>query len=76
MKIRKERAFKLREVGARLLNLKLAEFEGKRVNVLIEQNGIGYSENYLKVKTNSDKTGEIVSVLIEKRNENELVGSV
>ena len=35
-----------------------------------------YSENYLKVKTNSNKTGEIVSVLITKRNENELVGEL
>ena len=74
MKIRKERASYLRELGGRLLNLKLAEFEGKRLNVLIERNGVGYSENYLKVKTNSNKTGEIVSVLITKRNENELVG--
>ena len=76
MKIRKERAAKLREVGNRLLNLKMSEFVGKYLNVLVEQNGVGYSENYLKVKTNSNKTGEIVSVLITKRNENELVGEL
>lgn len=71
---RKERAAQLREVGNRLLAVKLEEYVGKRMNVLVEKNGVGYSENYLKVKTNYDKTGDVVSVLITKRNENELVG--
>lgn len=74
MQERKRRAAKLRETGARLLNTKLAQSVGERMKVLIEKNGGGYSENYLKVKTNSDKTGEIVSVLITGRTENELVG--
>ncbi len=76
MPIRKERAARLREIGNRLLALKMKEYEGKRLNVLVEKQGRGYSENYLKVKTNSTKTGEIVSVLIEKRENDELVGKI
>lgn len=74
MSERKKRAAQLREVGSRLLSVQLESYVGKRMNVLVEKNGIGYSENYLKVKTNYDKAGEIVSVLITKRNEHELVG--
>ena len=76
MPIRKERAARLREIGNRLLALKMKEYEGKQLNVLVEKQGRGYSENYLKVKTNSTKTGEIVSVLIEKRENDELVGKI
>lgn len=71
---RKRRASFLRKVGDQLLSDYLDSQIGKTHTVLIETNGVGYTENYLKVKTNCYNTGEIVSVLITGREKNELVG--
>ena len=71
---RKRRANALRSFGEELLQKTLDSYIGKRLSVLVEINQTGYSENYLKVKTNVDKTGEIVPVLITGRIKNELVG--
>jgi threonylcarbamoyladenosine tRNA methylthiotransferase MtaB len=71
---RKKRAAVLRTVGAELLINYLENQIGKTLPVLIETEGMGYTENYLKVKTNCEKTGEIVPILITGRDKNELVG--
>ena len=71
---RRRRANFLRTIGDELLQNTLDSYIGKTLLVLIENNQTGYSENYLKVKTNCDKTGEIVPVLITGRIKNELVG--
>ena len=44
------------------------------MTVLIETEGFGYTENYLRVKTNCDRIGKIVPVIITGREKNELVG--
>lgn len=74
MSVRKNRASRLRELGDLLLQNRLDSFVGKTMPVLIENHGVGYTENYLKVKTNSFIMGKIVPVLITERNGNELVG--
>ncbi len=74
MQDRKKRAAFLRKIGDELLVDYLDKQIGKKHLVLIETNGIGYTENYLKVKTNCYRTGEIVSVSITGREKNELVG--
>ncbi|MBQ8251120.1 MAG: tRNA (N(6)-L-threonylcarbamoyladenosine(37)-C(2))-methylthiotransferase MtaB [Alphaproteobacteria bacterium] len=71
---RKRRAALLREVGQELLTSCLDKQIGKTLSVLVETQGVGYTENYLKVKTNCEKTGEIIPVLITGREKNELVG--
>lgn len=72
---RKGRAKRLRVLGEELYGQLLDEQIGKRVKVLIEKDGAGYSENYLKVRTSHvDKAGEIVDVIIKGRELNELVG--
>lgn len=72
--LRKERAAQLRKVGEEQL-IKLLDTQiGKVMPVLIEKDGYGYTENYLKVKTDSLETGKIILVEIKERNQNELVG--
>ncbi len=74
--VRKDRARRLRAVGEQAYTALLESMIGKRLNVLIEKKGSGWSENYLKIQTNCDKIGHIVPVLITERNKNELVGQV
>lgn len=72
---RKARAKRLRALGEEMYGRLLDAQIGKTLKVLIEKDGTGYSENYLKVKTAlSGKTGEIVDVVIVGREANELVG--
>ena len=72
---RKERAKKLRSLGEEMYGHLLDSQIGRTLKVLIEKDGMGYSENYLKVKTAlNGKTGEIVDVAIKGREANELVG--
>lgn len=72
---RKERAKKLRSLGEEMYGHLLDSQIGRTLKVLIEKDGTGYSENYLKVKTAlNGKTGEIVDVAIKGREANELVG--
>ncbi len=76
MAVRKERAKRLRVLGDEKYQSLLDGMIGKRLHVLIEKKGGGWSENYLKVQTNCDKINAIVSVLITERKQNELVGQV
>ncbi len=76
MAVRKERAKRLRALGDEQYQSLLDGMVGKRLSVLIEKKGDGWSENYLKVQTNCDKINEIVSVLVTERKQNELVGQV
>ncbi len=71
---RKERARQLRLLGEKLYGRLLDNQIGQTHFVLIEKEGCGYSENYLKVQTKSNKVGEIIPVKITERKENELVG--
>lgn len=73
--VRKERALRLRMLGHQLEIKQLDATIGQTRSVLIEQEGHGYTDNYLKVNIPSAKNiGEILSVKIIQRRENELVG--
>ncbi|MDR2901655.1 MAG: tRNA (N(6)-L-threonylcarbamoyladenosine(37)-C(2))-methylthiotransferase MtaB [Lactobacillales bacterium] len=73
--IRKERAKKLRDLGHKKYESLLNGMVGKEVSVLIEKNGVGLSENNLKVRTAfTDQTGQSVRVKIKERMKDELVG--
>ncbi len=74
--VRKERAARLRQTGFELERKLLDQTVGTVRSVLIEKNGSGYTDNYLKVHTSSKSEGKIEQVLIKKRIENELVGEV
>lgn len=74
--VRKERAARLRQTGLKLEQKLLDKTVGTVHPVLIEKNGSGYTDNYLKVHTSSTSEGKIEQVLITKRIENELVGEV
>lgn len=72
--IRKERAARLRTLGEEMLVKTLDAQIGRTLPVLIEKDGCGYTENYLRVRTNFFDMGKIVLVKIIGRNQNELVG--
>ncbi len=74
MAVRKERAARLRLVGEKLLDNLLDETIGKIKPVLIEKEGQGYTDNYLKVTVPCDKIGQIINVRMTRRSKNELVG--
>ena len=74
--VRKERAARLRELGHQLENKLLSQMIGTVRPVLIEKIGQGYTDNYIKIKVNSNQTGQIIPVRIIGRSENELVGEV
>ena len=73
--IRKKRAAELRKLGDQLhLNL-LNKMVGQSVRVLIEENGMGWTENYLRVILEKHyPIGEIVSIKIKGVKDNALVG--
>lgn len=71
---RKERAARLRQTGTELYKNILQEHIGKTESVLIENEGFGYTENYIKVKTNSNAIGEIIPIKITAEQDDELVG--
>ncbi len=74
MGIRKERAARLRALGETLCERLLDRTVGQIKPVLIEKEGQGYTDNYLKVSVPSDKIGKIIDVRIKQRSKNELVG--
>ncbi len=74
--VRKERAARLRQAGFELEQKLLDQTVGTVRPVLIEKNGSGYTDNYLKVHTDSKSEGKIEQVLIKQRIDNELVGEV
>ncbi|MBQ6853883.1 MAG: tRNA (N(6)-L-threonylcarbamoyladenosine(37)-C(2))-methylthiotransferase MtaB [Alphaproteobacteria bacterium] len=74
MDIRKERATRLRQLGLTLEHQLLDKMIGTIRPVLIEREGHGYTDNYLKVQVSSGQIGSIIPVKITKRSKNELVG--
>ncbi len=73
--VRKERAKQLRVLGENNLNKQLEQMIGKRSRVLIEKDGGGLTENYIRVQTDvRGSVGEIVDVLLTERRGHELVG--
>ena len=70
---RLRRAEMLRQAGEEVLQIRLDKMVGKEVSVLIEKDGVGYTENYLPVRTGyPDKAGQIVTGIVRKE-QNELV---
>lgn len=75
MGVRKERAKKLRTLGEEMYQALLDRQIGKTMDVLVEHDNMGFSQNYLKVHvSHAVNPGEIVTVKIKKRRGNELVG--
>ncbi|MGE3624087.1 MAG: tRNA (N(6)-L-threonylcarbamoyladenosine(37)-C(2))-methylthiotransferase MtaB, partial [Bdellovibrionales bacterium] len=61
--LRRERAERLRELGARQAARHHAALIGKQFDVLVEQKGLGCTRQFAKVKINGEaRTGDIVSV--------------
>ena len=68
------RAALAREAGHELYQKALDKMVGKTVSVLVEQTGIGYTENYFPVRVGrSDLAGQIQKVLIVGKDKDELV---
>ena len=75
VKIRKDRAAKLRDLGKKLYMELLHNMVGKSVPVLVEGNKTGMTDNYIRViLSNSDSEGKIVSVKIKGIQSDALVG--
>ena len=75
VKIRKERAAKLRNLGQKLYTDLLQSMVGKSVSVLTEGNGTGMTDNYVRIILKSKNSeGEIIKVKIKGIQENALVG--
>jgi len=73
--IRKERAARLRKLGAELSQNLLQQMVGEKVSVLVEESSRGWTENYLNVILNKEyNSGEIVSLTIKGVKDNALVG--
>ena len=72
---RKARAAELRVLGEKMHHELLQEMIGKTAAVLVESDGMGWTENYLHViLTEKYPAGEIVSIKIKGVKENALVG--
>ena len=75
VKIRKERAAKLRNLGQKLYADLLQNMIGKTVSVLTEGNRTGLTNNYIRVKLkNKYAEGKIISVQIQGVQDDALVG--
>lgn len=73
--IRKDRARRLRELGQQKMNALLEAQIGRTLSVLVEKQGEGSSDNYLKVFFDTPaKIGDIIDIEIKGRNEHGLVG--
>ncbi len=73
--IRKDRARRLREFGKLKMDALLEVQIGRTVSVLVEKQGEGLSNNYLKVFFDAPaNVGDIIDIKIKGRNENGLVG--
>ncbi len=61
----KERAARLREAGQRNLEKTLGQYIGKNVNILLETDGEGHSEHFLKVSLSTSHTpGSLVTARV------------
>ena len=76
-KIIKARAKLLREAGSAELQKFLQKQIGKKLNVIVEKDGIGRAENFIEVKISSkQKAGEILSVKASSVEENFLIAEM
>ena len=73
--VRKNRAEILRNIGAKALEKKLRSLIGHTLNVLLETDSRGHSDNFIMVNT-SGKAGELVRVKIGKVQDGELWGEI
>ena len=71
--VRVKRAADARQVGAGVFAKWLDKTDGKEVSVLVEQDGLGYTENYMPVKVKRPcQVGQIITGVVHK-NGSELV---
>ena len=72
--VRQERAARARQISERVYQKWLDKMVGKTVSVLVEQNGFGYTDNYIGVRVpQTDSVGQIVVGRIQGKDKNELV---
>ena len=63
-----------RQLGADLYQKALDKMVGKKVSILLEQTGIGYTENYFPVRTGRPElAGQIITARIAGKEKDELV---
>ncbi|MGN1063527.1 MAG: tRNA (N(6)-L-threonylcarbamoyladenosine(37)-C(2))-methylthiotransferase MtaB, partial [Alphaproteobacteria bacterium] len=75
--VRRERARRLREVGQVCFDALSDACIGKTMQVLVEQSGMGMSENYIRVHfTGEAQPAQIVPVRIIGRDKHGLVGQI
>ena len=71
---RTRRAAMARQLGADLYQKALDKMVGKKVSILLEQTGIGYTENYFPVRTGRPElAGQIITARIAGKEKDELV---
>ena len=71
--VRVQRAEQARSLGTTIYQKWLDKMVGQTVSVLVEQNGTGYTENYLPVRAVNGRTGQIVTGRVRGKEGNELV---
>jgi len=72
--IRQERAARARDLSHQIYQKGLDKMVGKQVSVLVEQTGLGYTENYFPVQTKRpDLAGQILTAVIQGKEKDELV---
>ena len=72
--IRQERAAHARDLSHQIYQKGLDKMVGKQVSVLVEQTGLGYTENYFPVQTKRpDLAGQILTAVIQGKEKDELV---
>ena len=75
--VRKKRAATLRDLGQKKLEKYLDDQKGKKESVLIEKNGVGFNTHYITTRVSENlEVGKIVNVIIERREEDELVAKI
>ena len=71
---RTERASRARLLGQKIKNKWLDKMVGKRVFVLVEQNGMGFTENYLPVRVDKKvQSNTIIQAIVKGKVKDELV---
>lgn len=75
MEIRKQRAATLRELGKQQEAALYKQCVGKQVQVLMESDGIGRSEQFVPVKCADMQAGELASVMLNDYNGNHVIAS-
>ena len=72
--IRQERASLARDLSHQIYQKGLDKMIGKKVSVLVEQTGTGYTENYFPVQTKQpDLAGQILTATVQGKEKDELV---